>query len=208
MHCWMINTAVPCKYAGDGNLCFDLVVEIINDLSHAACHPRVLFLPMQSVADLYMKSNPILRRKKPAEGSPTNVASALMDGIRRTAHMLRGHENSYTSLRGGFSDAERDDLDDTVRAFIGDCSDRIDELKKRMATGAEAHANVDELAHLKASKAVDFRRESRSSSIYLFFFKPTQHAASPMKERFLHVNQVIVIVCANCRAWFSFYWKV
>jgi hypothetical protein len=70
--------------------------------------------------------------------------------------MLRGNENSYTALRGGFSDAERDDLDDTVRSFIGDCSERIDDLKKGLTPDRNTRVNVDELAHLKVRCASQF----------------------------------------------------
>mmetsp|Transcript_51420 Transcript_51420/g.103128 ORF Transcript_51420/g.103128 Transcript_51420/m.103128 type:complete len:222 (-) Transcript_51420:6-671(-) len=52
------------------------------------------------------------------------------------------------ALRGGLNDDERNEFDVTVRKFIGDCGDRIDELKE-MARTAFANEGTDQKAHSK-----------------------------------------------------------
>jgi len=92
----------------------------------------------------------ILPRRKAAEGSATQTANALVDGMRRTVQMMNRCEGSYTALRGGMGDAERDDVDATVQGFLADCDGRIDALKKKIAAEHGARDdNVDEKAHLK-----------------------------------------------------------
>lgn len=89
------------------------------------------------------------RRKKPKEGSNTSIANTLMEGICRTWMMMREQESSYTALRGGMEEQERDELDGAVRTFVSDCSERIDEMKQRMTAGDQSRSSVDERAHLK-----------------------------------------------------------
>jgi len=90
-----------------------------------------------------------VHRKKPKDGSNTCVANTLMEGIRRTWVMMREQESSYTAVRGGMEDQERDELDGAVRTFVSDCSERIDELKMRMTANDQSRNSVDERAHLK-----------------------------------------------------------
>jgi hypothetical protein len=82
------------------------------------------------------------------------MARTIMEGIERTSKMLRTNECVYTSVHGGLSDSDRDNLDLTVSKFIKDCGDRIDELNSLVAAGKR---NASEMAHLKVvSGTIDF----------------------------------------------------
>ena len=72
-----------------------------------------------------------------------------MAGIEKTSKMLRNTEGSYTSVHGGLSDLERDEIDSTTAKFISDCGNRIDEINNLIQS--EKHSS-NEAAHLK----VDF----------------------------------------------------
>jgi hypothetical protein len=95
-----------------------------------------------------------VHRKKPKDGSNTFIANTLMEGIRRTWVMMREQESSYTAVRGGMEDLQRDELDGAVRKFVSDCSERIDELKLRMTADDQSRNSVDERAHLKVQTQV------------------------------------------------------
>mmetsp|Transcript_58808 Transcript_58808/g.138632 ORF Transcript_58808/g.138632 Transcript_58808/m.138632 type:complete len:290 (-) Transcript_58808:124-993(-) len=90
----------------------------------------------------------IIPKKQAPEGSVSAAAKAVMDGIVKTQRMLWEQEGAYTALRGGLSDEERNSIDVTVRKFIGDCGERIDEFKE-MARTAFANDGTDQKAHCK-----------------------------------------------------------
>lgn len=99
--------------------------------------------------DRYFLTISWMCRRKPKEGSNTSIASTLMDGIHRTSMMMRENESSYTALRGGMEDIDRDELDSALRTFMSDCGARIDELKQKMATEQAPSDSVDQSAHCK-----------------------------------------------------------
>jgi hypothetical protein len=84
-------------------------------------------------------------RKSQGSG-PAAMSRVIMAGIEKTAKMLKSSECAYTSVHGGLSDAERDELDSTTGKFISDCGQRIDEVNTLIMSGKHS---ANELAHLK-----------------------------------------------------------
>ena len=79
------------------------------------------------------------------------MARVIMTGIEKTAKILKSSEGTYTSVHGGLSEAERDELDATTSKFITDCGQRIDEINKMIELGKH---NSNEMAHLKVGHKV------------------------------------------------------
>jgi hypothetical protein len=59
--------------------------------------------------------------RKVQGSGPAAMSRVIMVGIEKTAKMLKSNECAYTSVHGGLSDAERDELDSTTGKFISDC---------------------------------------------------------------------------------------
>ena len=76
------------------------------------------------------------------------MSRVVMSGIEKTAKLLKNSEGSYTSVHGGFSEEDRDELDATTSKFITDCGHRIDEINKLIELGKH---NIHEAAHLKVN---------------------------------------------------------
>ena len=93
----------------------------------------------------------IFRSRKGTNTGPQAMARVVMTGIEKTAKILKSSEGAYTSVHGGLSEAERDELDATTSKFITDCGQRIDEINKMIELGKH---NSNEMAHLKVGHNV------------------------------------------------------
>jgi len=86
------------------------------------------------------------RTKETTPGSVASSARTVMQSIQQTDGLIQDNSGSYLALRGGLSDEERDEVDATVRRLIGDCGERIEELKL-LAKKSHAKGPTDQQAH-------------------------------------------------------------
>ncbi len=85
--------------------------------------------------------------RKVQGSGPAAMSRVIMAGIDKTAKMLKSNECAYTSVHGGLSDAERDELDSTTGKFISDCGQvslvaRCGDGRERALTGDSGSAST------------------------------------------------------------------
>ena len=88
--------------------------------------------------------------RKPDDSCPLGMIRRAMEGVQKTAKVLRNSEGSYTSIHGGFTDAERDDLDSRTSKYIAECGEQIDKLNAMIDM---SKCNSNEKAHMKVLKS-------------------------------------------------------